>query len=197
MSNYLPRPRHIAIACGGTGGHLFPGIAIADKLSERGCDVTLLVSRKEVDQHVVKNSKDVEVVTLPAVGLKHGGVIAFLRGFHRSHRAARRLFRSRVPDAVLAMGGFTSAPPILAGKSAGARTFLHESNTIPGRANCWLSWVVDHAFVGFASAGGRFKRCRVTVSGTPARPQFHPRDLASCRLALGLDPLRPVFLVMG
>ena len=197
MNNYLPQPRRIAIACGGTGGHLFPGIAIAEKLAERGCDVTLLVSSKEVDQQVVKNSKDVEVVTLPAVGLKRGGVVAFLRGFHRSHRAARRLFRSHVPDAVLAMGGFTGAPPILAGRSAGALTFLHESNTIPGRANCWLSWVVDHAFVGFASAGARFKRCRVTVSGTPARSQFHWQDVASCRRALGLDPSRPVLLVMG
>src|SRR5207244_39804 len=108
-----------------------------------------------------------------------------------------RLFRSRVPDAVLAMGGFTSAPPILAGRSAGARTFLHESNTIPGRANCWLSWVVDHAFVGFASAGARFTRCRVIVVGTPARSQFREQDLANCRRALGLDPLRPVLLVMG
>jgi len=172
-------------------------MAVAEKLAQRGCNVTLLVSPKEVDQQAVKDLKSVAVVTLPAVGLKRGCVIDFIRGFHRSHRAARRLFRLRKPDAVLAMGGFTSAPPILAGKAAGARTFLHESNTIPGRANCWLSWVVDHAFVGFASAGGRFKRCRVTVSGTPARPQFHPRDLASCRLALGLDPLRPVLLVMG
>ena len=197
MNHHSPRARSIAIACGGTGGHLFPGMAVAEKLAERGCDVTLLISPKEVDQQAVKNLQSVAVVTLPSVGLKRGCVLDFVRGFHRSHRAARRLFRSRMPDAVLAMGGFTSAPPILAGKSAGARTFLHESNTIPGRANCWLSWVVDHAFVGFASAGGRFKRCRVTVSGTPARPQFHPREVASCRLALGLDPSRPVLLVMG
>jgi len=52
------------------------------------------------------------------------------------------------------MGGFTSAPPVLAGRAAGARTFLHESNTIPGRANLWLSWLVGQAFVGF-SGGGR------------------------------------------
>ena len=197
MNDHSPRARSIAIACGGTGGHLFPGMAVAEKLAERGCDVTLLISPKEVDQQAVKNLKSVAVVTLPSVGLKRGCVLDFVRGFHRSHRAARRLFRSRMPDAVLAMGGFTSAPPILAGKSAGARTFLHESNTIPGRANCWLSWVVDHAFVGFASAGGRFKRCRVTVSGTPARPQFYPSDVATCRHALGLDPSRPVLLVMG
>jgi UDP-N-acetylglucosamine--N-acetylmuramyl-(pentapeptide) pyrophosphoryl-undecaprenol N-acetylglucosamine transferase len=197
MNDHSSRTRAIAIACGGTGGHLFPGIAVAEKLAERGCDVTLLISPKEVDQQAVKNLKNVAVVTLPAVGLKRGCVLDFLRGFYRSHRAVRRLFQARKPDAVLAMGGFTSAPPILAAKSAGARTFLHESNTIPGRANQWLSWVVDHAFVGFPSAVGRFKRCRVTVSGTPARPQFNRSDAASCRYALGLDPGRPVLLAMG
>ena len=197
MNNHSPALRLIAIACGGTGGHLFPGIAIAEKLTERGCDVTLLVSPKQVDQQVVKQSKHLHFLTLPAVGLQRRGVVKFLRGFYRSHKIARRLFQLRSPDAVLAMGGFTSVPPILAAKSIGARTFLHESNTIPGRANGCLSWVVDHAFVGFASAGARFRRCRVTVSGTPARSQFRRRDVRSCRLALGLDPSRPVLLVMG
>jgi len=95
------------------------------------------------------------------------------------------------------MGGFTSAAPILAGRALGACTFLHESNTIPGRANCWLSWVVDQAFVGFPSAARKLQRCRVTVSGTPVRPLFHQQDAASCRAALGLDPGRPVILVTG
>src|SRR6267142_4503967 len=187
----------IAIACGGTGGHLFPGLSVAEKLQQRDCVVTLLISPKEVDQEAVKSASGMEIVTLPAIGLQRGGEIAFLRGFKKSYGAARRLFKTNRPDAVLAMGGFTGAPPILAGKRLGAQTFLHESNSIPGRANRWLSWVVNHAFVGFASAGARFKRSRVTVSGTPARSQFHQRDPASCRHALGLDPSRPVLLVMG
>ena len=197
MSTQSRHAARIAVACGGTGGHLFPGLAVAQKLVQRGCEVTLLVSPKEVDQQAAKNAGDVRVVTLPAVCLRRGGQIAFLRGSAQSYRAARRLFKSRTPNAVLAMGGFTSAPPILAGKALGARTFLHESNTIPGRANRWLSWVVDHAFVGFASAAGRLRRCRVSVSGTPVRSNFRPRDAASCRMALGLDPGRPVVLVMG
>jgi UDP-N-acetylglucosamine--N-acetylmuramyl-(pentapeptide) pyrophosphoryl-undecaprenol N-acetylglucosamine transferase len=95
------------------------------------------------------------------------------------------------------MGGFTSAPPILAARIAGAQTFLHESNVIPGRANRWLSWVVEQAFIGFPSAAGRLKHCRVTVLGTPVRSGFKPRDAASDRVALGLDPARPVVLVVG
>jgi UDP-N-acetylglucosamine--N-acetylmuramyl-(pentapeptide) pyrophosphoryl-undecaprenol N-acetylglucosamine transferase len=97
----------------------------------------------------------------------------------------------------LAMGGFTSAAPILAARRSGARTFLHESNTIPGRANRWLSWGVHQAFVGFPSAAGRLHNRRVSITGTPVRPQFHPADPSVCRAALGLDASRPVLLVMG
>jgi UDP-N-acetylglucosamine--N-acetylmuramyl-(pentapeptide) pyrophosphoryl-undecaprenol N-acetylglucosamine transferase len=187
----------IAIACGGTGGHLFPGLSVAEKLLQRDCMVTLLISPKEVDQQAVKSAAGMEIVTLPAIGLQRGGELAFLRGFKKSYGASRRLFKTSQPDAVLAMGGFTSAPPILAGKRLGAQTFLHESNTIPGRANRWLSWVVNRAFVGFQSAAGRLNNRKITITGTPVRASFKPRDTATCRAALGLDLRHPLVVVMG
>src|SRR5205823_11438781 len=125
----LRKEKSVAIACGGTGGHLFPGLAVADQLMKNGCRVTLLISPKEVDQQAVESASGMEIVTLPAVGLKRGGRIAFARGFAQSYRAARKCFQSSVPDAALAMGGFTSAAPILAARFLGAQTFLHESNT--------------------------------------------------------------------
>jgi UDP-N-acetylglucosamine--N-acetylmuramyl-(pentapeptide) pyrophosphoryl-undecaprenol N-acetylglucosamine transferase len=157
----------------------------------------LLISPKDVDQQAVRGVLGMEVVTLPAVGLKRGGEMAFVRGFIQSYRAAARLFRLRPPQAALAMGGFTSAPPILAAKKAGARTFLHESNTIPGRANRWLARVVHRAFVGFPTAAVRLHNRNVTVTGTPVRLRFQRHDTERCRAALGLDPVRPVLLVMG
>jgi UDP-N-acetylglucosamine--N-acetylmuramyl-(pentapeptide) pyrophosphoryl-undecaprenol N-acetylglucosamine transferase len=187
----------VAIACGGTGGHLFPGLAVADQLVRRGCAAMLLVSPKEVDRQAVQDISGMDIVTLPAVGLKRGGEIAFFRGFLRSYRAAAKLFKSRPPQAALAMGGFTSAPPILAARRAGARTFLHESNTIPGRANRWLSRFVHRAFVGFPTTAARLHNRNVTVTGTPVRPCFQAVEAAACRLGLGLDPDRPVLLVMG
>ena len=175
----------------------FPVLAVADQLMRRGCTVMLLISPKDVDQQAVRGISGMEVVTLPVVGLKRGGEIAFVRGFIQSYRAAARLFKSRPPQAALAMGGFTSAPPILAAKRAGARTFLHESNTIPGRANRWLARVVQRAFVGFPTAAVRLHNRNVTVTGTPVRPGFEAREAGTCRVALGLDPARPVLLVMG
>jgi UDP-N-acetylglucosamine--N-acetylmuramyl-(pentapeptide) pyrophosphoryl-undecaprenol N-acetylglucosamine transferase len=192
-----PREPKIAIACGGTGGHLFPGLAVAAQLVKRGCAVTILISPKDVDQQAVKKITGVEIVTLPAVALTQGRFLAFASGFVRSYWAAKKHFKTHPPQAALAMGGFTSAPPILAAKSLGAQTFLHESNTIPGRANRWLSRVVNQAFVGFPQATSRLHTRKVITTGTPVRPEFQSRDSAACRSALGLDPARPVLLVMG
>lgn len=187
----------VAIACGGTGGHLFPGLAVADRLLLRGCEVMVLVSQKEVDQHSIKGAFGVQVATLPAVGLTGRNLAAFAGGFWKSYRASRRLFRERPPQAVLAMGGFTSAPPILAGRACGAATFLHESNTVPGKANRWLAHFVDQAFIGFPIAAARLHHHNVLCTGTPVRPQFQPVDSRSCRVALGLSGERPVLLITG
>ncbi len=187
----------VAIGCGGTGGHLYPGLAVADQLLLRGCDVKLLVSAKEVDQQGIKSALGMTVATLPAVGMTLGRLVPFLAGFWKSYRASRKLFRERPPQAVLAMGGFTSAPPVLAGKACGAAGFLHESNTIPGKANRWLAHFVDQAFVGFPMAAGRLHHTNILCTGTPVRPQFQPTDAGPCRMALGLSPTRPLVLVMG
>ncbi len=196
MQNTQSSPR-VAIACGGTGGHLFPGLAVAEQLKQYGCRITLLISPKEVDQQAVQAAEGMQVATLPAVGLSACRGMAFVRGFAQSYRAARKLFKHETPEAVLAMGGFTSAPPVLAGRACGAPTFLHESNTVPGRANRWLSWVITQAFVGFPDAASRLHTRKVTVTGTPVRSQFQPADAGECRAALGLDPQRPVLLVTG
>ena len=192
-----PNAPTIAIACGGTGGHLFPGLAVAEQLVKRGCAVTVLVSPKEVDQQAVKMARDVNIVTLPAVGLQNRNYFSFARSFVKSWLAARKAFRACKPAAALAMGGFTSAPPIFAARQFGAKTFLHESNTIPGKANRWLSRFVDECFVGFPQAAARLRTSTVVTTGTPVRPQFKPRNASACRAALGLEPGRPTVLVMG
>jgi UDP-N-acetylglucosamine--N-acetylmuramyl-(pentapeptide) pyrophosphoryl-undecaprenol N-acetylglucosamine transferase len=186
------------IACGGTGGHLFPGLAVAEELRRRGCRVTLMVSPKDVDQQAIASISGMGVVTLPAVGLSRGGWIKFISGFCKSYNLARRLFAQQRPDFVLAMGGFVSAPPVAAGKRCGAKTFLHESNSIPGRANRWLARWVDGAFVYFSTAGTRLRTKRVEVCGMPVRSQFlHPLPPTEARTALGLNPNAPVVLIMG
>jgi UDP-N-acetylglucosamine--N-acetylmuramyl-(pentapeptide) pyrophosphoryl-undecaprenol N-acetylglucosamine transferase len=97
------------------------------------------------------------------------------------------------------MGGFTSAPPIFAARKFGAKTFLHESNTIPGRANRLLARFVDEAFIGFSEAAVRLQAKKNSVTGTPVRPQFSAAAIRNPQsaIALGLDPNLPVILVVG
>jgi UDP-N-acetylglucosamine--N-acetylmuramyl-(pentapeptide) pyrophosphoryl-undecaprenol N-acetylglucosamine transferase len=196
MTDAQPKPA-VAIACGGTGGHLFPGLAVAEQLRVRGVAVTLLISPKEVDQQTIKAAQGMKVITLPAVAFQSGSRLAFFRGFAQAFRASRKLFREHPHRAALGMGGFTSAPPLLAARRGGVATFLHESNSVPGRANRWLARVVDGAFVGFPAAGKKLRGRNIVVTGTPVRSQFEPAPPAMSRLALGFHPDRPVVLVVG
>jgi UDP-N-acetylglucosamine--N-acetylmuramyl-(pentapeptide) pyrophosphoryl-undecaprenol N-acetylglucosamine transferase len=231
MNSNPPKNPFIAIACGGTGGHLFPGIAVAEQLKQRGCDVALLISPKDVDQQAIRalerrtparrveaetpniqhptsniqcpgaeTGAPFEIFTLPAVGLQNRNYFSFGVSFVKSLFASRKIFRKRNPDAVLAMGGFTSAPPIFVGKEMGAKTFLHESNTIPGKANRYLARFVDEAFVGFPETAARLRAKKVMPTGTPVRPQFFQASRIThhaSRPALGFDLDRPVILVVG
>ncbi|PYJ06553.1 MAG: hypothetical protein DME25_06400, partial [Verrucomicrobia bacterium] len=88
MNRSTQQSPYVAIACGGTGGHLFPGLAVAEQLVDRGCEVALLISPKDVDQRAVKTASGMEIVTLPAVGLQRGHRLAFVRGFSQSYRTA-------------------------------------------------------------------------------------------------------------
>jgi UDP-N-acetylglucosamine--N-acetylmuramyl-(pentapeptide) pyrophosphoryl-undecaprenol N-acetylglucosamine transferase len=197
MRNVFAPPRKIAIACGGTGGHLFPGIAIAHELARRDCEVTLLVSQKEVDQQAVASvAGKYQVVSLPAVGLSGKNYLGFGFGLAKSAALSLRHFRKNSPDVVLAMGGFTSVAPVLAGKILSADTYLHESNSIAGRANRWLARLIDQAFVYFPTTSIRAKK--IEALGMPVRPQFSkPMRPAVARRLLGLEENDPVLLVMG
>ena len=83
MNSNLKKNPFIAIACGGTGGHLFPGLAVAEQFKQRGCDVALLISPKEIDQQGVKSASGMEIFTLPAVGLQNRNYFSFEIG--RAH----------------------------------------------------------------------------------------------------------------
>lgn len=187
----------VAIACGGTGGHLFPGRAVGEALVQRGCSISLFLSPKEVDRQLLADLAAWQTTELPAVGLEARHPLRFLRGVWASYRLAARQFRQHLPQAVLAMGGFTSAGPALAARRCRVPVFLHESNTIPGRANRWLAPLARQVFVGFPQAASRLRIRRVTCTGTPVRAEFRFRDAKADRASLGLDPERPVLVVMG
>src|SRR6266487_70398 len=140
------------IACGGTGGHLFPGIAVAEVLRDRGHEVMLLVSEKDIDALALSGRENFRVEKLPTVGLPSPfspAFFGFLRRFYESLTLCRSIYRTFKPQVVLGMGGFTSTAPELAGRIRGIPTFIHESNAIPGTADLLTARMVRTVMMGF------------------------------------------------
>ncbi len=191
----------IVIACGGTGGHLFPGLAVAQTLKERGHELLLLVSEKAIDAQALKAHPDFRAEKLPSVGLPSllsPAIIRFVTRTWESMGQCKQIYRKFEPDAVLGMGGFTSTAPLLAGRMCKIPTFIHESNSIPGKANKLAAKFVDRVLIGFKACERFFPAEKCSVVGTPVRKDLGeriPRDEA-VRL-FNLDPARPTLLVMG
>jgi UDP-N-acetylglucosamine--N-acetylmuramyl-(pentapeptide) pyrophosphoryl-undecaprenol N-acetylglucosamine transferase len=197
----VSRPLNILIACGGTGGHLFPGIAVAEALRARGHGVLLLISEKKVDAEASAKYPHLRFETLPAVAKPptlSPRMLPFLWKTWRSINRCKSLLRRFRADAVLGMGGFTSLPPIYAGHKLGLKTFVHDSNARPGRANVLTSRFCTQVFLGLGAAKAFFPHRETVTTGTPVRPEIMAlpmREEAAKRF--GLDPQKTTILVTG
>ena len=188
------------IACGGTGGHLFPGIAVAEVLRERGHEVLLFVSEKEIDSLALSTRSQFQFEKLPTVGLPSiysPKIFGFLKRFAESFSRCRSIYDKFKPQVVLGMGGFTSTAPILAGRLRGISTLLHESNAIPGRANRLASKMVRAVLLGFKEAAQFFPKAWTEITGTPIRTELKRLNRQSARQKLGLQSDTTTMLVMG
>jgi UDP-N-acetylglucosamine--N-acetylmuramyl-(pentapeptide) pyrophosphoryl-undecaprenol N-acetylglucosamine transferase len=184
---------NVLIACGGTGGHLFPGLAVAETLLARRHEVRLLVSQKAVDQTAL-TSAHISVRALPAVGWDRNP-LRFGWRFVQAYRDCTRECDQFRPDVALGMGGFTSAPAIVAARRRRVPTLIHDSNTVPGKANRLVGRWVNRVAVGFAECGRFFPGKPVSVTGTPVRTALKP--VAEAREKLGLQADRLTVLVVG
>src|SRR6266478_2334935 len=198
----------VMIACGGTGGHLFPGLAVAEVLRERRHQVRLFVSEKAVDQTALAALTDssdpsarIPVEVVPAVGYEGSRrLMRFCIRLAKATRGCAAVCDEFGPDVVLGMGGFTSAPAMLGARWFGKRgtaTLIHESNAVPGKANRWTGRFVDHVAVGLADCARFFGRRPVTVTGTPIRAALRGGKVVNARARLGLEANRLTVLVAG
>ena len=197
----MPSSKQFVIACGGTGGHLFPGLAVAETLHDRGHEVMLFVSEKEIDTVALRGHTEFRTEKLPSVGMPAVLSPAFPRFLKRgweSFSICRQLYGRYMPSAVLGMGGFTSTAPILAASTMGIPSFLHESNVVAGRANRLASRWTDRVLIGMKPCESSFPGRTCIVTGTPVRRDLgNPLSKPEARSALGLDAEKPTLLVMG
>jgi UDP-N-acetylglucosamine--N-acetylmuramyl-(pentapeptide) pyrophosphoryl-undecaprenol N-acetylglucosamine transferase len=188
------------IACGGTGGHLFPGIAVAEVLRERGHEVLLFVSEKEIDSLALSTRSQFRFEKLPTIGFPSvysPKIFGFVRRFAESLSRCRSIYQKFKPQIVLGMGGFTSTAPILAGRMRGIATLIHESNAVPGKANRLAAKMVRAVLLGFKECAAFFPKVRTELTGTPIRAELKRLDRQSARQKLGLKADITTMLVMG
>jgi UDP-N-acetylglucosamine--N-acetylmuramyl-(pentapeptide) pyrophosphoryl-undecaprenol N-acetylglucosamine transferase len=192
---------HVLIACGGTGGHLFPGIAVGEVLASRGHDVTLLISEKKIDSLAASGHKDLRFEKMPFLAMPKPWspkMIGFLKGLWQGTKACRKLIRDHNIDVVLGMGGFTSFAPLYSGRKEGCRTLIHESNAIPGKANKLNARYSDIVLCGLDACKQHFpKHGDVRVVGTPIRSSMRKQNSDDPRAFFKLDKDRRTLLVMG
>lgn len=194
--------KRLVIACGGTGGHLFPGIAVAEAWTREGGEVLLLISEKQIDALASEGYDHLRFERMPSMAMPRPvspKMPVFLAKFVSAVFSCRSLLKKFGCDAVLGMGGFTSTAPLVAGKWLGLPTFIHESNAIPGRANRLNAKFATTVLVGFERCAGAFgEGKRVETVGTPLRPSVAKKPTREeAAEYFGLDPRKKTVMVMG
>ncbi len=188
-----PSDRPVMIMAGGTGGHIFPGLAVARVLRARGIPVTWLGSAGGMETRLVPQH-DIHIDTLAISGLRGKGKLALLLAPGRLLRAIRTagfLIRDRQPRAVIAFGGFASGPGGLAARLHGLPLLVHEQNRAPGLTNRVLARFARRLLTGFP---GSFATGEEAV-GNPVRAEIAAIAPPEQRLAGRSGPLR--VLVLG
>ncbi len=194
------RPVRIVIAGGGTGGHLYPGIAVAREVRRRCPDAhaTFAGTAAGIEARVVPR-EGFELDTIRSGGLKGKSAAALARGLALlplSALDAWRVVSRRAPDLVIGVGGYSSGPIVLVAALRGVPTLLLEQNAVPGLTNRLLAPIVRAAAVTYESTLAYFKG-KGFVSGNPVRPEFF--EAGTVESAGGRSPtLRaPEVLVFG
>ncbi len=159
----------VMIMAGGTGGHIFPGLAVAHALRGRGADVTWLGADGGMETRLVP-PQGIAIDTIAVRGLRGKGIATLLSAPLRVLRAVRdaaRVLRARRPDAVVSFGGYAAGPGGIAARIAGIPLLVHEQNRAAGMTNKVLAKLASNVLTGFPQT---FRD--ETVVGNPVRTQI-------------------------
>ncbi len=200
--------RKVLIMAGGTGGHVFPGIALAEALKAQDVEVEWLGTLGGMETTWVKNA-GIPLHQIPIKGLRGNGLVGWLKAPFKVSQAwwlARKIVQQLQPDLVLGMGGFVCGPGGLAAKSLGIPLVLHEQNAIPGLTNKLLAPFATLVITAFAQKKIRGKK--VILLGNPVRAGLedlpvventqpcHLLVLGGSRGALSLNQIVPQALAL-
>lgn len=181
----------VIVTGGGSGGHIYPAIAIADKIKEKEPESEILYIGNDIGLEkdiVPQTGYPMELVS--AKWLDRRNILKiFDTGFStmRGIRQAYKIMKKFKPDAVIGTGGFVCVPVMYAGHKYGAKCYLHEQNAFPGVANKTLEKFADKVFLGFPEASHYFHQPeKHIVVGNPVRRRFYDIDKIAAREKLGI-----------
>ena len=188
----------VLIAGGGTGGHIYIGVAVAREILRRDsrAECVFVGTKTGLESRLVPE-EGFRLETIDSAGLKRVSAGAFARGLFLlplSLAQSLRLVRRSAPDAAVGVGGFSSGPVIAAAWMRGVPTLVVEPNAYPGLANRWLARIVDVAAVALPEALAHF-RGKGVVTGIPVRREFH--DLKRHALNAALCSALPELASLG
>lgn len=190
----------VVVACGGTGGHAFPGIAVAEELRRRGHEVSVWISGRDIESSVLKSWTG-EVFSTGAKQLTAHNALSILASIMRCRKAMKRM----KPNVLLAMGSYSSLPPVIAARSRGVPIVLHEANTVPGKAVDFLSRFASRVAISFEMTAKFFKKVKTVMTGLPVRNEiangtrfdFIPADAFTVFVTGGSQGAHAVNLLMS
>ncbi|MFT7580403.1 MAG: UDP-N-acetylglucosamine--N-acetylmuramyl-(pentapeptide) pyrophosphoryl-undecaprenol N-acetylglucosamine transferase [Myxococcota bacterium] len=169
----------VVIAGGGTGGHVYPGVAIAEEVLRRNPDaaVSFIGTTRGMESKILpKLGLDLDTITVSR--LKGGGVWGRIKGLLRLPVGiwqSWRILRRRKPQVVIGVGGYASGPALIAAWLTWRKTAIQEQNATPGLTNRWLGKVVKTVFLGFQAGASYFKPKKVVFTGNPVRQALAER----------------------
>jgi UDP-N-acetylglucosamine--N-acetylmuramyl-(pentapeptide) pyrophosphoryl-undecaprenol N-acetylglucosamine transferase len=196
----LESKKKIIITGGGTGGHIFPGIAIARELRKHPEAEVLYVGKEDGPESKWVPDSGFEFKGIPASGFPRGlsvRLLTFWFGFAAGLVRANRLIGEFGPDAVFSTGGYVSVPVSLVSAFRGIPVGLLEPNVEPGLAARLLSLFSRRIFVGFADTLKRFSKRRTQWTGIPVREEIMTAEKSKARASFGLNPGTRTLLMLG
>jgi UDP-N-acetylglucosamine--N-acetylmuramyl-(pentapeptide) pyrophosphoryl-undecaprenol N-acetylglucosamine transferase len=166
----------LMIAGGGTGGHLFPGIAIAEEFLARDSsnEVLFVGTEKGIEARVVPQL-GYRLECISAAGLRGKGGMSQVKGLTMllyAYSQSRKILKQFRPDLVLGVGGYSSGPVVLAARGLQIRRFIHEQNAIPGMTNKILARFVESAFISLDESAKFFPEATTLLTGNPVRKEI-------------------------
>lgn len=163
----------VIIAGGGTGGHLFPGLALAEEMigRKRQAEVLFVGTARGLESRIVENL-GFRLALIDIGGIVGKGIIGSLANILRIPRSliqSRRIIRSFRPSLAIGVGGYASGPVLIMARLAGIKTAVAEQNAVPGVTNRLLGHFVDRIFLTYPETADWFPRARTSIPGNPVR----------------------------